>query len=126
MIRLPGLACPKTMNGPSTKNRKRSPRFLACLGVATCFALAGAAPGFAQSDQTAAQYEDPVQQVTDSSGGSSANETPEPVRSGLQKEVVGGLPFTGLDLIALAAVALALTSMGAALGRMTEPHDSLY
>lgn len=122
---MPGLACVKTMNGPSTKNRKRPPRFLVCLGVGTCLALAGASPGFAQSDLRAAQYEDAVQ-VTDSSGGSGADETPEPVRSGLQKEVVGGLPFTGLDVIALAAVALALISMGVALGQITVPRDSPY
>jgi len=114
------------MNQHSTKSHKRPPRFLACLGVAICFALAGAAPGLAESDPTAAQYDDPLQQVTDSSGGGGGvDETPEPARSGLQKEVVGGLPFTGLDVIALAAVALALTSMGFALRRMTAPRDSL-
>jgi hypothetical protein len=40
-------------------------------------------------------------------------------RSGLHGKVVGGLPFTGLDVIALAAVAVALTSTGLALRRLT-------
>jgi membrane protein YqaA with SNARE-associated domain len=37
--------------------------------------------------------------------------------AGLRSTVVGGLPLTGLDLIALAAGALALSSVGFALRR---------
>ena len=45
--------------------------------------------------------------------------------AGLQKKVVTGLPFTGLDVVALLAVAVALTSMGLALRRLTaERHLS--
>jgi len=45
--------------------------------------------------------------------------------SGLQHKVVGGLPFTGLDVVALLAVAVALTSMGLVLRRLTaERHLS--
>jgi len=40
-------------------------------------------------------------------------------RSGLRDKVVGGLPFTGLDVIALAAVAVSLTSTGLALRRIS-------
>ena len=40
-------------------------------------------------------------------------------RSGLHGKVVGGLPFTGLDVIALAAVAVSLTSTGLALRRIS-------
>ncbi|MGH2981401.1 MAG: hypothetical protein ACRDKV_05100 [Solirubrobacterales bacterium] len=36
----------------------------------------------------------------------------------LQQEVVSGLPFTGLDVVALLAVAVALTSMGLVLRRL--------
>lgn len=85
--------------------------------AATLLALAGmllfAAPAMGQSgDPTSAQYKDEA-------GGGASTQPPD---SGLQKEVVGGLPFTGLDLIALAAVAIALTSMGLALRRLTVDH----
>ncbi|HEY5053334.1 MAG TPA: hypothetical protein VII45_07990 [Solirubrobacterales bacterium] len=66
-------------------------------------------------DPTAAQYGASVTHISESGGPSS----PSAHASGLQSSVVGGLPFTGLDLIALAAVAAAFTSVGFALRRMT-------
>lgn len=67
--------------------------------LALAFPAAAAASG--QSKQGAAQ--------------SQATST----RSGLHGKVVGGLPFTGLDVIALAAIAVSLTSTGLALRRIS-------
>ena len=64
------------------------------------------------SDPGAIQPRDPV------SHGSGA--------SGLEKTVVSGLPFTGLDLIALLGVAVLLTTMGLALRRLTVDRDSRH
>ncbi len=64
------------------------------------------------SDPTQDQYHT----VTQISHGSGA--------SGLEKTVVSGLPFTGLDLIALLGVAVLLTTMGLALRRLTIDRDS--
>lgn len=74
--------------------------------------------GAAASDPTNSQYESAVTQVSGSAGGEARS-------TGLEKSVVGGLPFTGLDLIALAAVAVALTSMGVALRRLTLNRDDV-
>ena len=56
---------------------------------------------------------DPVTQISHGSGA-----------AGLEKTVVSGLPFTGLDLIAMVAVAVLLASMGLALRRLTVGRDS--
>jgi hypothetical protein len=73
-------------------------------------------------DATKAQYNDPVTKVAGNIG-SGGDDGSAP--SGLQKKVAGGLPFTGLDVVALLAVAVALTSMGLALRRLTsERHAS--
>ena len=66
----------------------------------------------AASDPTQDQYH-PVTQISHGSGA-----------SGLEKTVVSGLPFTGLDLIALLGVAVLLTTMGLALRRLTINRDS--
>jgi hypothetical protein len=90
-------------------------------GVACAFAalaLAFAVPATAQ-DPTSAQYDTSVTQATGEVEAGGVSTSPSPPSSGLQKSVVGGLPFTGLDLIALAAVALGFTSVGFALRRMT-------
>lgn len=74
------------------------------------------------ADATKAQYGNPVQQVAAGLGGDKNDPAPP---AGLEKRVVGGLPFTGLDVVALFAVAVALTSMGLALRRLTaERHIS--
>ena len=85
-----------------------------------------AAPAMAQTgDPTSAQYKDEATQISEDvgDGGGGGTTSSQPPDSGLHKEVVGGLPFTGLDLIALAAVAIALTSMGFALRRLTVDHN---
>jgi hypothetical protein len=66
----------------------------------------------AASDPTQEQY-NPGTQIAHGSGA-----------SGLEKTVVNGLPFTGLDLIALLGVAVLLTTMGLALRRLTIDRDS--
>jgi hypothetical protein len=90
----------------------RRSRIFALLAMITALSLA--APVAAQAaDATKAQYGTAVSQIGGEVGGGQSQS------SGLQKRVVGGLPFTGLDVIALAAVAVALTSMGLALRRLT-------
>jgi hypothetical protein len=92
------------------------PRLLAVFALVSVVAFAAAAPALAQ-DPTANQYASPVNQVNNDVGGGSNQQ-----ESGLQENVVNGLPFTGLDVIALCAVALALASIGFALRRMTDVH----
>ncbi len=70
---------------------------------------------------TNAQYDNDVTKVAAGLGGDNGPQS----SAGLQKKVVGGLPFTGLDVVAMLAVAVALTSMGLALRRLTaERHIS--
>jgi hypothetical protein len=75
------------------------------------------------SDPTAAQYCSP----TDSGGGGDLGVTDSSDSSGGGGEVAGvsggSLPFTGLDVAVLAAVAVALTSVGLALQRLSAPQN---
>ena len=97
-------------------SRNRARTIVAMLATITALWLVGPV-AFAQAgDATNAQYDDEVTKVAASVG--SGNDGPS-AQSGLQKKVVGGLPFTGLDVVALLAVAVALTSMGLALRRLT-------
>lgn len=101
---------------------------------AIAFGLLAAAPAVAQ-DPTSAQYENPVDEVTSESGPTTVTTTPDAGSSapasaesseegsGLEASLVSGLPFTGLDLISLGAVALALVAIGFALRRMTVPRE---
>jgi hypothetical protein len=101
---------------PVTVNR-RPIRSATALIAVIALALVASPYAAAESDPIDAQYGDAVAQVT----GSGPSE-PVPASGkgqGLQKKIVGGLPFTGLDLISLGAVVLALTSMGLALRRLT-------
>ena len=83
-----------------SRTRLRAVCLLAIL-AALLLALPAAAVASGQSKQGAAQSK------------ASSN------RSGLHGKVVGGLPFTGLDVIALAAIAVSLTSTGLALRRIS-------
>ncbi len=79
---------------------------------------------FAQSGPTSAQYGDTVTQASQGPGGSDTpqsvkEKSPPADRPPLEHNIVGGLPFTGLDVIALFAVAVALTALGFALRRLT-------
>jgi len=84
----------------SSRIRLRAACLLAVL-AALAVALPAVAAASGQSKQTASQSK------------ASAN------RTGMRDKVVGGLPFTGLDVIALAAVAVSLTSTGLALRRIS-------
>jgi hypothetical protein len=85
--------------------------------------VAVAVPGIASAQQVAptqSQYDDTLtQQVTQV-------EDPNDPSTGLDGRV-GPLPFTGFDVIAMAAVALAVTGLGLALQRAVsrEPSDHL-
>lgn len=107
-----------------TKHSKtRSSRSIVAL-VMTVAALSLVGPvAMAQADNpTNAQYDNDVQKVA--AGLGSGGNTPS-APAGLQKKVVTGLPFTGLDVVAMLAVAVALTSMGLALRKLTaERHVS--
>lgn len=114
---------------PTDIHPRLSLRSLPALIVAiVALVLGSAIPALAQ-DPTSAQYDTPVTQVAPETGGGggdaggSAGESDSggaaaEDASGLQQSV-GGLPFTGLDVVALLAVALALASFGFALRRMT-------
>jgi hypothetical protein len=107
-----------------THTRNRAPRTIVAL-VATVAAMWLVGPvALAQAgDATKAQYNNDVTKVAGNIGGGGGDDGTDP--SGLQKKVAGGLPFTGLDVVALLAVAVALTSMGLALRRLTsERHAS--
>jgi hypothetical protein len=93
-----------------------SSRLVALLLTVAALWLVGPVAMAQASDPTDAQYKNPVTKVAASLGGGS--EGPQ-APAGLQKKVVHGLPFTGLDVGALLAVAVALTSMGLALRRLT-------
>lgn len=101
---------------------KHSPIKVVAL-LATVAALWLVPVSFAQAaDATKEQYDDEVTKVAANVGGGNDDPTSP---AGLQKRVVSGLPFTGLDVVALFAVAVALTSMGLALRRLTaERHLS--
>ena len=78
----------------------------------------------AQSDPTADQYGDTLEQISQGGGGentSAPDDSPSTPPSGASDEgaeqVGGGLPFTGLDVAALAVVALALGGAGLLLHR---------
>jgi hypothetical protein len=102
---------------------KHSPiRIVALLATVAALSLVGPVSLASAADTTKAQYDDEVTKVAAVVGG--GNDDPAPP-AGLQKRVVGGLPFTGLDVVALFAVAVALTTMGLALRRLTaERHVS--
>jgi hypothetical protein len=95
------------------KNRVRN----GLIGLSVVVALSVAMPPVAGAQQingstgpTSDQYDPPVVQVQNAAG--AGNEG----GSGLA-DPVGGLPFTGFDVIAMLAVALAVTGLGLALQR---------
>lgn len=87
------------------------------------FCVSVVAPAFAgaqQVDPTTNQYGDQLTQI------STGATPPSDGGSGLGGRV-GPLPFTGFDVIAMAAVALAVTGLGLALQRAVsrEPTDGI-
>jgi len=93
----------------------------------------GAMPALASAqDPTADQYDPSTitfENSTGDGGGGGLNESVGPLNGGGGggglNESVGPLPFTGFDVIAMLAVALAVTGLGLALQRAVsrEPRD---
>ena len=109
-----------------TKHSKiRSSRSLvALLMTVAALCLVGPVSMAQAGDPTDGQYDTEVQKVAAGIGGGGDGNTPS-TPAGLQKKVVQGLPFTGLDVVAMLAVAVALTTMGLALRKLTaERHVS--
>jgi hypothetical protein len=103
-------------------SRNRSRTIVAMLATVTALWLVGPVALAQAGDATNSQYDNPVTKVAGDVGGGGDGPS---AKTGLQKKVVGGLPFTGLDVVAMLAVAVALTSMGLALRRLTaERHFS--
>jgi hypothetical protein len=94
------------------------------IAVAVILVLLGAAASssFAASDPTDAQY-NPNAPSSVSSGGSSgqAQGSASPEDPVLDRRV-GSLPFTGLDLLGLVGVALALTAVGFGVRSLSRPR----
>ncbi len=101
-------------------NKVLKTRFASLMIVVLCASLA--APAFAgaqQVDPTASQYGDKLSEIQ--VGGDPGGDPP--AADGLGSRV-GPLPFTGFDVIAMAAVALAVTGLGLALQRaVSRPQE---
>jgi hypothetical protein len=95
-------------------NRLRRRLGLVTVTVVAALSVAGPVSVAQAADATKEQYSKPAAKIAAGLGG----KDPAPP-AGLQKKVVSGLPFTGLDVVALLAVAVALTSMGLALRRLS-------
>jgi opacity protein-like surface antigen len=116
-------------------------KLAALMIVAVCAALIAPAFAAAQTvDPTASQYNNTLQQVsqggsscTEGSSGSGSSGTgaggssdcapPPSANAGLGGNV-GPLPFTGFDVIAMAAVALAVTGLGLGLQRAVSRDET--
>ncbi|MEK6271302.1 MAG: hypothetical protein AABM42_01465 [Actinomycetota bacterium] len=85
--------------------------------VALLVALPGVAAAQAVSP-TSAQYDTTNHQIAAAGGGGPS----EP--SGGNDPVISGLPFTGVDLVLLGIVALALLSAGIAIQRLSRTAES--
>jgi hypothetical protein len=104
-------------------------KLAALMIVAVCAALIAPAFAGAQTvDPTTDQYNNVLQQVSQggstcndgssgTSGSSSSDCSPPPSANAGLGGNVGPLPFTGFDVIAMAAVALAVTGLGLGLQR---------
>lgn len=94
----------------------------AVMTVALLIALPGAAAQ--ASSPSSAQYDTTNDQIAAGGGGgpSEPSEPSEP--SGGNDPVISGLPFTGVDLVLLGIVALALLSAGIALQRLSRTPES--
>ena len=110
----------------------RSYRAKGALGILLALILATslviASPAMAQNDPTSAQYceEGTINEVTGepcAEAGTAGTASSGSQASGLNGRVVGSLPFTGIDLVVLGVVALALLGTGFALRRLSAPRD---
>jgi hypothetical protein len=111
-----------TSSDAARRNRPRLPArgkliLSAVMTVALLVALPGAAAAQASSP-TSAQYDTTNDQIAAGGGGGPS----EP--AGDNDPVISGLPFTGVDLVLLGIVALALLSAGIALQRLSRTAES--
>ncbi len=106
-------------------NRRNHPRRLGALvAVGALLSLVPVGTAFAaQSDPTSAQYSTAVTQAGGQNHGTLVAAGTHAV--GLKQSVISGLPFTGLDLIALFGVALVLISTGFILRRLTNKRGQI-
>src|SRR3954467_10853319 len=100
-----------------TARRRLTSSFLALVVTAAI-----AAPAAQAADPTNAQYQTSVNQIEKQVGGGGDDGGGAQASGPLNTPVVNGLPFTGLDLVALGAVAVALMSLGLVLRRLTLPR----
>ena len=91
----------------------------AVMTVALLVALPAAAAAAQASSPTSAQYDTTNNQIAAGGGGGGPAEP-----SGGNDPVISGLPFTGVDLVLLGIVALALLSAGIALQRLSRTAES--
>jgi hypothetical protein len=89
----------------------------AAITVALLVALPGVAAAQASSP-TSAQYDTTNNQIAAGGGGGPSDP------SGGNDPVISGLPFTGVDLVLLGIVALALLSAGIAIQRLSRTAES--
>ena len=98
-------------------------RFGMIVAVALVGAFAAAPMAVAQTDDpSSAQYNPPNIEEGTAGGGASGGSGAGSEESGLSASI-GSLPFTGMDLLIIAAVALMLTGTGFALRRLSMPRD---
>ena len=106
-------------------NSNRRPRNFAALGALLLVAAALAVPcsALAQdqlANPSAAQYQ-PQGGVLGTSGSGTNGSSPSAAGSSSGGGQIGALPFTGMDLVIVAGVALLLTGTGLALHRLSVP-----
>jgi hypothetical protein len=113
--------------GITKTNPERRPRPMRRRLVSACLiallSAAVAAPVASAANPTSTRYSNGVNQVGGGGGETSAAGAPSSPGP-LNSPIVEGLPFTGLDLVALAAVAIALVSLGLVLRRLPPPRPA--
>ncbi len=98
---------------------------LAILLTAMAGLLVAPGTGLAQDDPSAAQYDPAIPEAATGGGGGgsgSGSGTGSNSGSGLDSPI-GSLPFTGMDLLILLAVACLLVGTGMALRKLSNPRN---
>jgi hypothetical protein len=114
------------------KLRQKRFGFILALGALALAIVAIPAAAVAQdasSDPSAAQYTPTIPDGDDgetASGGSTGGSSGGGGGGGGLDSQIGSLPFTGMDLIILAGVALVLTGTGFALRRLSMPRGPRF
>jgi hypothetical protein len=125
-----GIANSGKFSAARTRTRGRRSFSILALVIATTMAFAAFSSTSFAADPTDAQYCDGLTTTTStdcasvegsSASGTSGTSAQKPVsrNAGGLGNQVGSLPFTGWDLMTLAAIAVALTASGLVLARLT-------